>query len=223
MTVVVVCRTADGTLVFGSDSRFTSENEISDGKKLSFHPMVNGLALMGMAAENVSHGFSHQTDLQMALNQVTFDQDPIALIQKRMEDPRNLRAQIEPSTEVEILCGIASPALQKPKLVSIFSRETHDLDGNTFCCIGSGKGAAQAFLKLASNSLISLRDVQVAVCTSIWLAKETDPHCGGQTDIRWLNRDSERGEVEVERIKALESYIQTLRSDILERWIANAP
>lgn len=39
MTVVVACRAADGTLVFGSDQRFTSENEVLDGPKLFFHPI----------------------------------------------------------------------------------------------------------------------------------------------------------------------------------------
>jgi 20S proteasome alpha/beta subunit len=223
MTVIVACRAADGTLVFGSDQRFTSGNEIRDGKKLSFHPMLNGIALIGMAAEDVNHGFAHKLDLLTALNHVTFEQDPIVEIQERMKASVSPNAENKATAEVEILCGLASPALQNPKLLGIFGRGTHDLDKNPFCCIGSGAGTAGGFLKLASKSLVSLRDVQVAVCTSIWLAKRTDSRCGGQTDMWWLSRDSGRGELEIERVKALEAYIATSLPDTLARWIANAP
>jgi len=222
MTVVVACRAADGTLVFGSDRRFSSEDEIHNGKKLYFHPMMNGSAVMGMAAEDAKHGFAHVVDLQIALNRVTFDQDPTVVVQEGMKNPASFGAQNETSEEVEILCGIASPALRKPKLLGVFGRATHDLDEKSCCCIGSGAGPARGFLKLASNRLNSLWDVQLAVCASVWLAKETDPRCGGETDIWWLSRDG-KGELEVERIKAFEGYIETSLLPITARWIADAP
>jgi hypothetical protein len=49
-----------------------------------------------------------------------------------------------------------------------------------------------------------LRDVQTAVCTSVWLAKKNDRRCGGLTDIRWLTLASGRGELESAHIEALE-------------------
>jgi hypothetical protein len=137
MTVVVACRAADGTLVFGSDQRFTSDNVIVDGPKLIPHQMLKGIALIGMAAENVNRGFAHVTDLRISLNHISSDKDPIVTIQKQMKNlfrPRRLK---KADKEVEILCGMVLPSLQKPKLFGIFARKTRDLGGNVFCCIVS--------------------------------------------------------------------------------------
>lgn len=223
MTVVVACRTADGTLVFGADQRCTSDNEIRDVKKLSFHPMLKGMTLMGMAAENVVHAFAHENEIRIALNHVTTDQDPVLMIQERIDDPDSFVAQNKAADDVAILCGIATSALHKPKLCGIFGRKTRDLDEKAICCIGSGAWVARGFLGLVSQSLLSLRDVQLAVCASIWLAKRMDPGCGGATDIGWLNRDTSWKELEVEDIKAWEGYIETTLSEPIARWLANAP
>lgn len=226
MTVIVACRAADDTLVFGADQCFTFEEEAQYREKLSFRPVNRGTALIGMAAEDVRQGLSHLTDLWIALNQLTFDQDsqdPFVVIEKRMKEPVSPAPNNGISEEVEILCGIASPALQRPKLLGIFDRETRDLDKNRYCCIGSGAGAATAFLKIAATSLQSLRDVQIAVCTSVWLAKQVDPRCKGNTDIWRLNADSSSGKLERERIDALEDYIQKSLPITAARWIAEAP
>jgi len=223
MTVVVACRAADGTLVFGADQRCTSETEIRDVKKLSVQPMLNGRALMGMAAENVLHGVAHETEIRIALIKVTTDQDPVLMIQERMEDPIGLVAKNEAAAEVAILCGIATPALHRPKLCGIFGRKTRDLDDKAICCIGSGAPVARGFLGLVSQSLVSLRDVQIAVCGSIWLAKRMDPGCGGATDIEWLNPDTSKQELEVKRIKDWEAYFEATLSQPIARWLANAP
>lgn len=223
MTVVVACRPANGTLVFGADQQLTSDDEIRDLEKLRFHKMDNGIALMGMAAEYVNLGLARVADLRIALNHVQFDQDPIIAIRDKMKALVNVRSQNLANEDVQILCGIASPALQKPKLLGICGHEAKNLDENRFCCIGSGAGAAKAFLRLTAKSLNSLRDVQTAVCTSVWLAKEVDSRCGGKTDIWWLNSDSSKGELDATHIQALEGYIETSLSETLARWIANAP
>lgn len=161
-------------------------------------------------------------DLQIALNNIAFDEDPIVVIRKRMKDTVSFGGQNEASKEVEILCGMASPFLQKQKLFIISDREIHEIDEKVFCCVGSGAGAASGFLHLASKSLSSLRDVQTAVFTSVWLAKKTDRRCG-LTDIRWLTLDSGRGELESAHIEALESYIEPSLPEAISRWIVSAP
>ena len=223
MTVVVACRAADGTLVFGSDRQYTSEDETHEGKKLLFSPIVNGVALMGMAAEDANRGFTRRNRLWLALKDITFDRDPFIVLQETMEDSVGLAPKNETPEEVEILCGIASEDLPKPKLLGVFDRKPRDLDERAFCCIGSGAGAAAGFLRLASKSLQSLRDAQVAVCTSVWLAKRVDPRCGGLTDIWWLNQHSRGGELDVERIMDLETYIETSLLGTVTSWIASAP
>jgi len=142
-------------------------------------------------------------------------------IQSELRRLRAGNANETAADDVEILLGIASPALPQPKLIGIAGREIKDLGDAPFCCIGSGRGAAGGFLKLVSDRLCDLRMAQAAVCAAVWLAKRSDSLCGGDTNIVCLRADGRPKEVEEQRIKAFESSLATSLSDDVVRWMAN--
>jgi hypothetical protein len=169
MTVIVACPAPDGTLVFGADRQFTSKDEICDGAKLSYCPFPNGRALIGMAADDVNRGFARKFDLLQALLQLDSDRDPVDAIRNKMR----LSGTSGPgqSSDIQILCGIGSSALEVPRLILITDTEVLDLHQNRFCCIGSGNGAAHSFMERVKKHLLKLSDIQIAVCASIWAGK----------------------------------------------------
>jgi ATP-dependent protease HslVU (ClpYQ) peptidase subunit len=218
VTVIVACRTADGSIVLGADGQVTAGDETLEGTKLSVHPFQNGKALIGMAARDANLGFMRKVELFRAMRDVSLDQDPVEVIQRRMASTcENLQE------DVQILCAVASRAIESPKLLRISNTEVIDLSGSRFCCVGSGNGAAHAFLKQTGECLQSLRHVQIAVCVSAWLAKQTDPLCGGDTDIWWLNSDLGTEMLESERIRSWEDYFKTSLPNALARWIEGVP
>jgi hypothetical protein len=218
MTVIVACRTADGTILFGADGQITSTDETLEGTKLLFFPFPNGKALIGMAARDVSLGYMRKIELFRALLDVDFDQDPVEVIQKRMARPCE-----DSQNNVQILCAIVSRTIESPRLLGICDTKVDDISGSTFCCIGSGDEAAHTFLAQIGDCLQSLRHVQIAVGASVWLAKQTDSLCGRHTDIWWLNSDLSTGTLESERIRSWESHFKTSPPKALKRWIEGVP
>lgn len=221
MTVIVAHRASGGTLVFGADQKFSSPDGDHFARKLSSHPTGQGIALMGMAAGDANCGYALKTQLRIALNHTDLGRNPVEEIQSELRRLRAGNANETAADDVEILLGIASPALPQPKLIGIAGREIKDLGDAPFCCIGSGRGAAGGFLKLVSDRLCDLRMAQAAVCAAVWLAKRSDSLCGGDTNIVCLRADGRPKEVEEQRIKAFESSLATSLSDDVVRWMAN--
>lgn len=203
--------------MFGADRQVTAEDQIRDGTKLSFHPFQNGRALMGMAARDVNVGFQRKVELFRAMRHIRPGQDPVEGIQRRMA---NTTKDTQPY--VQILCALASHSVESPRLLGISDTEVVDFSERKFCCIGSGDGAAIAILKQVGQRLQTLRDVQIAVCASVWVAKESDPLCGGPTDIWWLNSDQGEEKLGGECIRSWEDYFKSSFPNVLARWLEDA-
>ncbi|MFC5862161.1 hypothetical protein ACFPT7_07645 [Acidicapsa dinghuensis] len=217
MTVIVACRAASGIIVFGADRQITADDQIRYGTKLSFHAFQNGRALIGMAARDVNVGFQRKVELFRAMRHVSLDQDPVEVIQRRMTNTGE-----STDAEVQLLCAVASRTVKSPRLLGISDKEVFDFSERKFCCIGSGDGAALAILKQADQRLQTLRDVQVAVCASVWIAKESDPLCGGPTDIWWLTSDLGEEKLGCECIRNWEDYFKSSFPNVLARWLEGA-
>ena len=218
MTVIVGCRSANGTIVFGADGQLTAADETLEGTKLSFFPFQNGKALIGVAARDVNLGYMRKFDLFCAMRAIGSGQDPVEVIQKRMA-----KASENPENNVQILCAIASAAMESPRLLGISDTEAIDLGVSRLCCIGGGDEAAHSFLSQTIDRLQSLREVQIAVCASVWLAKQTDDLCGGHTDIWWLNSDLSEGRLESERIRCWEDHFNTSSPTAVTGWMEGVP
>jgi hypothetical protein len=218
MSVIVACRAADGTIVFGAERQLTGVDEQREMTKLSFYSFLDGKALIGMAASDVNLGFMRKVELFKALRGLNIDEDPIEGVQSRFthgsEDVPN---------RVQILCAVASSTTATPKLMGISDNEVIDLSESKLCGIGSGDGAAIALLKQMDKRHESLRDTQIAVCASVWLAKQTDSLCGGQTDIWWLGPGSTEGKVEGEQIRSWDAYFGHSLPSVLREWAEATP
>lgn len=218
VTVIVACRTADGTLVLGADGQLTSEDGNREINKLTFFPFQDGMALMGMAARNVSLGYMRKADLFCALRAISSGQDPVEVIQKRMAQTSE-----NPKNNVQILCAITSSAIESPRLLGICDTEAIDMDVSRLCCIGGGDEAAHSFLNQTIDRIQNLREAQVAVCASVWLAKQADDLCGEHTDIWWLRPDQSMDKLEAGCIESWEEYFKTSPPDPQPGWMEGVP
>lgn len=214
MSVIVACRASDGTIVFGAERQVTGEDERREMGKLTFHPLDSGTALIGMAASDVNLAFSRKTELRRALNKLRKGDDPLEVVRRHM----SCADQNDPS-KVQLLCAVVLDASTPPKLMGISESEVVDLNEHRICGVGSGDGAALGLLKQMDKRHGSLRDTQIAVCASVWLAKQTDPLCGGATDIWWLCSGSATGSVSDEQIRSWESYFERSLPVVLKQWI----
>jgi hypothetical protein len=171
-----------------------------------------------MAASDVNRGFARKVELFQALHGLNIDEDPVEGVQRRIA-----RASEDVPSQVQILCAVASGTPTPPKLMGISDNEVIDLSESKLCGVGSGDGAALSLLKQMDKRHESLRDTQIAVCASVWLAKQTDPLCGGQTDIWWLGSGLSTGAVEDEKIRSWDAYFGSSLPNVLRRWIDAMP
>ena len=137
MSVIVACRAADGTIVFGAERQVTAVDERRQMTKLSFHPFLNGRALIGMAASDVNLGFARKVELFQALHGLDIDEDPVEGVQRRIA-----RASEDVPSQVQILCAVASGTLKPPKLMGISDNEVIDLSESKLCGVVRGFDAA---------------------------------------------------------------------------------
>jgi hypothetical protein len=110
-----------------------------------------------------------------------------------------------------------------PRLIGVSEATVCDLSDSKLCGVGSGDGAAIGLLKQLEKRHGTVRDAQMAICASVWLAKQTDPLCGGLTDIWWLGPGLSTGKVEEEQVQSWEAYFSNSLPRVLRGWTDAAP
>lgn len=128
----------------------------------------------------------------------------------------------EAPSRVQILCAITWKTQSVPKLIGITEADVTDLEDAPHCGEGSGGCAAISLLKQLKVNEKSLRDVQIAVCASVWMAKQTDPQCGGQTDILWLSSELSTGKVDAREVQGWDAYFKSTLVVHLQNWFSKA-
>lgn len=219
VSVIVACRTADSAIVMGADRQLTSVDETREMTKLMTYSFPGGRALIGIAASDVNLAFERKFDLIRVLRTLRMGDDPVDRVLSRLSVPDSA-----PSEDgVKILCALSSETLEPPKLLGISETKATDLDDAPCCGIGSGTGAAISLLKQLKSHQGKLEHVQVGVCASIWMAKQSDPLCGGPTDVWWLGPGLRSGKADDQEVRVWDAYFESSLPALLRDWIAATP